>query len=270
MQNKIKLIVSDIDGTLLDDHKQLPKVFPKLLKELEKRNIIFVAASGRSFQSIQAKIKEDTDNLYIISNNGALLEHDNKIVYINKLSKDSVQTIMNAFRQGKETTIMATSSKTSYIELHPSHKEKMLSEQFVAYKLVDDITKIKDDIVKISMYSEKHSDENYKIKEVQDLMNNYHLVKSDERFIDIMKADSNKGNALEVLLKKLNIPKENTIGFGDYPNDTHMLEVVGKSYTMENAHPDVKLVADEIIGTNNDDSVTNKIIELLDLELKDL
>ncbi len=56
-----------------------------------------------------------------------------------------------------------------------------------------------------------------------------------------------------------------TIGFGDFLNDIHMLEVVGKSYAMENAHHLVKDVADEIIGSNNDNSVIEKIIELLDL-----
>lgn len=267
MKNEIKLIASDIDGTLINDENKLPDNFYKLLEELEKRNIIFVAASGRSTQSIQFAINKPSDNLYFISNNGAILEHGGKISYANKFTKKDIEVIMDSFRQSEEVSIFATSSTASYVEKHPDHCSETFNDYFYNLKIVDNINKVEDDIVKISMYSEDNSMENFELESTQSLKDKYFLVKAGAYFIDIMRDDSNKGNALEILLKQLDIHQKNTIGFGDYPNDIHMLEVVGKSYAMKEAHPDVRLMADEIIGSNNDNSVIKKIIDLLNLDI---
>lgn len=264
-KNNIKLICSDIDGTLIDDNDQLPKNFHWLIEKLEERDIAFVAASGRGIAGIENKILNDSDNVYIISDNGAQLSHHGEIVIKNSFNADELKEIIEVFRKTKESTIIATSERMSYVELHPNHKEEFLKEFFVQYTLVDDITKY-DDITKISLRSDYYTLANLELDKMQTLAEKYHLVQTADVFIDIMQANSNKGNALEKLLEILNIDKSQTIGFGDFLNDIHMLEVVGKSYAMENAHPLVKNVADEIIGSNNDNSVIKKIVELLEID----
>lgn len=261
--NDIKLICSDIDGTLITSDDKLPDNFEKVLQELEKRNIYFVAASGRGVPSIKTKLDYKAENLYYISDNGAILQHDNKVFYKNKFSQDEVEEVVMAFRECTEASIIATTKDSSYAELHSDHKQDFLKEFYVDYIIVDDITKVDEEFVKITMRSDFNTDENIKRKSMQKLKKKYHLVRAGIPWIDVMRADSNKGKALETLLNYLNIDKKNTIGFGDYPNDIHMLEVVGRSYAMENAHPDVKKIADEIIGSNDDNSVMKKIIELL-------
>lgn len=261
----IKLICSDIDGTLITSNDEMPDNFDEILNKLKDLGIIFVAASGRGIASIKAKLNSDLENLYYISDNGAILQHNGEIFYKNSFSKDEVNEIMTAFRHSSEATIIATTEEMSYAEKHPSHSEDFLKEFYVKYEIVEDITKLDKEFVKVTMRSDHHSDENYNLPQVNNLKNSYHLVRAGHPWIDIMHANSNKGNALEALMKRLDIDPSQTIGFGDFPNDIHMLEVVGKSYAMANAHPDVKKISDEIIGSNDENSVMKKIIELLDL-----
>lgn len=264
-KDNIKLICTDIDGTLINDMDQLPENFDWLIKKLEARNIAFVAASGRGAVSIESKLDNDSDNIYIISDNGAQLHHHGEIVYKNSFSPDQLSEIIKAFRKTTEATIIATSERMSYVELHKDHKPEFLDEFFVQYTIVDDITKCHD-ITKVTLRSDFNTISNIDLPEIRSLAKKYHLVQTADVFTDIMMPDSNKGNALEKLLDILNIDMSETIGFGDFLNDIHMLEVVGKSYAMENAHHLVKDVADEIIGSNNDNSVIEKIIELLELK----
>lgn len=265
MKNKIKLICADIDGTLIDDNDQLPENFHWLIEKLAEKDIAFVAASGRGAVSIESKLENDSDNIYIISDNGALLQHHGEIVYKNSFSNKELIEIIEVFRKTTEATIIATSERMSYVELHPDHSPDFLEEFFVQYTIVDDITKC-DDITKITLRSDFHTEKNIEMPEIVDLAKKYHVVQTADVFTDIMQPDSNKGSALEKLLELLNINIENTVGFGDFLNDIQMLEVVGRGYAMENAHPLVKAVADEVIGSNNDNSVVNKIIDLLELK----
>lgn len=264
MINNIKLICTDIDGTLINDKDQLPDNFDWLIDKLEERGIAFVAASGRGAASIESKLENDSDNIYVISDNGAQLHHHGEIVYKNSFSKSQLKEIIEVFRKTTEATIIVTGERMSYAELHPDHSEEFLKEFFVEYTIVEDVTKY-DGITKISLKSDFNTVKNLKLPEMQALEKKYHLVQTADIFTDIMHAESNKGNALEKLLEILKIDMDETIGFGDFLNDIHMLEVVGKSYAMKNAHPKVKEIADEIIGSNNDNSVINKIIELLKL-----
>lgn len=265
IKNEIKLVCTDIDGTLINDRDQLPANFDEVIKALKERGIIFVAASGRGLESIVSKLDNKSDNIYYISDNGALLEHDGDVFFQNNFSKEDVIKIAKIFRKSTEMSLIATSPDKSYVELHPDHKEEFIGEYFPTYEIVEDVTKVDDDFIKITMRSDYNSDANLMMPEIQALNGDFHLVRAGVPWIDIMKAESNKGNALEQLLKHLDIKVEETIGFGDFPNDIHMLEVVGTAYAMENAHPEVKEVADEIIGSNNENSVLNKVIELLDL-----
>lgn len=267
MTNEIKLIVTDVDGTLINDNDELPENFLEFMAELEKRNIVFVAASGRGVASIENKLQYKSDNLYIISDNGSVLKHQDEIFFENSFNKDEVKEIVEVFRQCNESSISGSMIDSSRVELHPDHSEEYLKEFMSNYIIVDDITKCDEHFVKIGLRSDYHTTENYNKPEIQALKKKYYLVRTGPPWINIMRADSNKGNALEFLLEHLDIPKENTIGFGDFPNDIHMLEVVGKSYAMAESVESVIEMADEVIGSNNDNSVMNKIIELLDLDI---
>lgn len=67
----VKLIAADMDGTLLDDRKNLPAGFSDLLACLAKRGVAFAVASGRSYPALRMLFGEKSEELLMICDNGA-------------------------------------------------------------------------------------------------------------------------------------------------------------------------------------------------------
>ena len=78
-----------------------------------------------------------------------------------------------------------------------------------------------------------------------------------------MHPDADKGHALEALADTLGIPLAQTAAFGDFLNDYGMLRAAGYAVAMKNAHPDLKAIADEVIGSNGDEAVVDKLAQWL-------
>ena len=72
--SRVKLVVSDMDGTLLNEKNEVSTRFFEQFKELQKRNIHFAAASGRQYQSILSKLDCIKNDISIIGENGGWRE----------------------------------------------------------------------------------------------------------------------------------------------------------------------------------------------------
>lgn len=267
VKNEIKLIVCDMDGTLLDDNSNLPNNFLELLDKLNELGIIFVAASGRNVMSIEGKIKYMGNNYYLISDNGGSLKHKDEILLQKGFNKDQVKNILPIVRTLKETTITTSRLNETHIELYKNHQANEFYNYYSSFKLVDDVSVFDEKIIKMSLYSEENTSNNYKLDKIQALKSDYQVVRTGPKFINIMKPNTDKGNTLKYLLNHLNIDKDNIIAFGDFPNDIGMMKLAHRSYAMKDSDESVLKIADEVIGSNNDNSVVNKIVELLNLNI---
>ena len=83
--SKIKLVVSDMDGTLLNSKGKVSNRFFELFKELQKRNITFCAASGRQHNSIVSKLDAIKNEIYVIAENGGIAKKGNMVLLSNFL-----------------------------------------------------------------------------------------------------------------------------------------------------------------------------------------
>ena len=135
-------------------------------------------------------------------------------------------------------------------------------EEFKKYytelQIVDDITKVEDDILKLAvcdfMGSEKNCYTHFKKFE-----NKYKVVVSGKIWLDIMMSDANKGKAVEMIQKKLDISYDETMIFGDYLNDLEMMSTGKYSFAMENAHPLLKAHSNFTAESNNNNGVIKAI-----------
>ena len=84
----IKLIVSDLDGSLLDENSKLNPEFFEVFEELKKRGILFCAASGRSYWSIVEHFEKIREDIYIISSNGAMLFQGSELLHSFHMDKE--------------------------------------------------------------------------------------------------------------------------------------------------------------------------------------
>ncbi len=264
-KNDIKVVISDLDGTLINDKDQIPTDFKDMIKKLDNLGVIFVAASGRGTVSMENKLDHQADNLYIISDNGAIIKHKDRVIENTHFTFEETKEIIDAFKQTNNTAIIASTNTKSYAQIDDLSLEPLIKRFFSHYEIVDDIKSLDLEYVNVCMYSEENNDYNYNHPALDKLKEKYSIVRAGDVWTDAMPSGINKAVGIRKLLKHLDIDMKHTIAFGDYHNDIEMLKTVNVGYAMENAHDDVKAVADEVIGSNTNNSVIRKIYELFDI-----
>ena len=260
--SQVKLVVTDMDGTLLNNNSEVSDRFFNQFKELKKRNIHFVAASGRQYQSITQKLDAIKSDISIIAENGGLMQHKNETNVLLKLTPEDVLKSIKILREVSGCYIVLCGRKAAYIETNDSKFISKFNEYYASYKIVDDLTKVtNDDFMKIAVYHFESSEANI-LPHISDIEKDYQVTVSGLNWLDISHKDANKGYALSMLQKEMGIGKNETMVFGDYNNDLQMLELAHFSYAMQNAHPNVKRVANFETKSNIEQGVET-ILETL-------
>lgn len=261
--SKVKLVVTDMDGTLLNSKGEVSEKFFDLYQELKKRKIHFVAASGRQYYSIINKLDEIKNEIYIIAENGGISKYGDEELSISKMETNKISDLILLLRNIKDSFIVLCGKNAGYIETTNKNYINTLKEYYSKYKIVDDLTKVtSDDFFKIAIYHSKSSEE-YIYPKVKHLDKEMQVKISGENWVDISHPSANKGNALKLIQKKLGINIEETMVFGDYNNDLEMMELAHFSYAMENAHSNVKQTARFKTKSNNEEGVELVLEELI-------
>lgn len=254
----IKLIASDMDGTLLDDNKNLPENFTEVIEKLFDKNIRFVISSGRSFCTLKEQFTQYLDDMTFICDNGAYIVDKGKEISVSVLPKATVDEVVDFCAEHKLTAILCGRNGTWH---NAGNDEQLASvcNYYVNQVHMDDLTQCNDDIYKIAILQQDGIEKDGYPKLRNKFGDSYNVQLSGERWVDIMNKDVNKGDALRRLENRLGIKYEETMAFGDYLNDVEMLNNAYYSFAMENAHKEVKKVANFTTGSNNDNSVMKEI-----------
>ena len=104
--SKVKLVVTDMDGTLLNSKSEVSDRFFTIYKQLKKHNIQFIAASGRQYYSIVDRFEDIKDEITIVAENGAFVKHGNQELFTTELPFESISKSINIRRRrtcGKAT-----------------------------------------------------------------------------------------------------------------------------------------------------------------------
>lgn len=236
----IKLIASDLDGTLLQNNsQQLTKQVVPYIKKLKEMGIIFVAASGRQYANLQRLFEPVKDDIAYICENGALVIYQGQILYKSIIDKEIGEEILVDIRGREGCEILLSGMNTSYLE--PKTNEYAHRMQYIVKNnvtIVKDILNITEDYLKISVYEREgiNNSEEYFRNKWSDKVT---VVTSGTAWLDMISLGTNKGNAMKVLQEKFNIKPEQTMAFGDNYNDIEMLEGVGYSYAMNSGKQDI-------------------------------
>ena len=270
MLDQIRVIVSDFDGTLLDDEKRLPEGFPALLDALEQRNIRFIAASGRQYYNIRAQLPDDmADRVDYIAENGAMTVRNNEICWVDEMPAADVTEIVQTIRQTEGAYPILCGAQCAYFE--NGDIEEMLFHAGLYYarlKLVPDVLEaISDDaICKIAVFH-NHDAEHVSYPALLPYSDRMQVALSGDCWVDVMNKSVSKGAALQELLRRMDIAPEHCMAFGDYLNDMELLEVSGHPYVMENAHPQLLERFPNTSGHNNHGGVVTTICRELGIEV---
>ena len=285
----IKLIASDMDGTLLNHNHKIPKENVELINYAKNQGIEFVVATGRAYYEALPALNEENINCDVISFNGGIVydKNGNIISITPMVPKDLYYTIEIlksfdiSYQLYTKNTIYTTSIETdinAYIDLIRSNGYEPDVEHLRAeaqQKLdVGYITEVEN----IELYLNEKENPPIKIiaisNDISKLENAAKLLSENKSIsvtssgannIEIMHKNATKGEALKEIAKIYGINLENAVAIGDNLNDQAMLDIVGYSVAMKNGNTILKEQAKYVTEkTNSEGGVADTIFKLIE------
>ena len=196
--------------------------------------------------------------------------HKDQELQTTEIDRDTYLELIDITKNLKESKVILCGRKKAYIQNHGVDFSHMLEQFFGRYQIVEDLTQVMDDqYLKIAIY---HPDgaEKHLYPALKHLENRLKVKVSSEIWLDLSHTNANKGYALNKLQNELQISPEETMVFGDYNNDLEMLQQATYSFAMQNAHPNVKAIANYSTKSNDEQGVEymlRKMIEAKKLAL---
>nr|WP_301282115.1 HAD family hydrolase [Corynebacterium aurimucosum] len=257
-----QLVALDMDGTLLDDHGQLPADFAELQELAAHRGCELVPASGRQLATLKQMFPQGET---FIAENGSVVMRGGDIIATFPLPEATVHSAREASAaMDVEHTVVLCSPETAYVGRDASDAAcAEISKYYKAVTWVDDLDAVPDsNIIKIAIFCESGS-EAHIYKPIVRAVPEDNVAVSGKVWLDVMARGVDKGAALVKLAELANVPITATVAFGDYLNDLEMLRAAGTAVAMENAHPQLKDLADIIAPPNTDNGVSTVLRQLL-------
>ena len=261
----IKLIFSDMDGTLLTSENKLPRGFDETMAELKKRGVIFCPASGRQYFSLLKSFEKYVDEFLFLAENGTLVMHREIEIFSSPIDRNAVDRILEVTEPLKNILRVWCGKKDAYIrrEQDTAENQAELNKYYTHNAVVDSWEKIDDTPIKVAMFDVT----GHAKKNIYDYLGEFYdslqVVLSSDYWVDLMTKGINKGEAVRNVQRILNVKPEECAAFGDYMNDYEMLQAVGYGFAMANAHPELKKVAKFETVSNDERGVIVGIQKLI-------
>lgn len=283
-----KLMAIDLDGTLLNSYGEVSKETKEALLKAKNQGTEIVLASGRPISSTESLALELGVDNYLISGNGAAVYDikNQEIIYDRFLSKEQVLKIAKLCEENSffynvytEDEVIASSLNYNILFYHKENVKK-IEEKRTHINLVENIAEYiehcgKDKFLKITVCDESQFIFNSIMKKLKaingiDVLEVAYMsrkkIKSGTEDVDIQyyyteitNENVNKWSAIEYLLNKLQIDRNEVIAIGDNVNDKEMIENANLGVVMGNSNPQMKEIANVIVADNNSEGVKEAI-----------
>lgn len=264
-----KLVVCDMDGTLLTSNHKISDYTADIIKEVEDKGIKFMIATGRPY--LDARHYRDSLKLrsYLITSNGARAhDDDNNPIVVENIPKELVKKLLS-YDVGKDIHRNIYIGNDWIIEYEIDGLVEFHRESGYSFN-IDNLDKYKNsEAAKVFFLGKDHEIENLEKNMEKEFENDLSITISSPFCLEFMKKGVNKAETLKKVLKLLNIKPEEVIAFGDSMNDYEMLSLVGKPFIMGNANQRLidALPNVEVVRNNNEDGIGEKLKEIFNVIL---
>lgn len=264
----IRLIASDLDGTLLNDEHKISEYNKKIISEVHKKGIKFILSTGRPTSAASKFLDDLNIETDMISFNGAMItDRNGKILYEDNLESDIGKELIDIAKKykvyyqgflGERWNI--SDSKSEWLNFYISIAQ--INNYNVGFENIKDFS-----FSKFMFIGENNILKEIVLELDKNLKDKVYYTFSRPVYLEVHSPNVSKANALSFLLNKYNIKRENIMAFGDNNNDIEMLETAGISVAVENAENIVKEKAKYITKSNIENGVGYFINEYLKLGL---
>lgn len=268
----IKLIAVDMDGTFLDDEKNIPTENMEAVRECASRGIELVPATGRTLLGLPDEVKHMPGVRYAITVNGAVVVdlNEEKVIHsckintnlavrIMELARDSEDDIMyDAYIDGIGYTTENFRKRFDYYVRTPVLVELLRKTRKVVDDNIEYVREHHKEVEKINLFF-REEQARQKMRKLLEAIPEIVVTSAIPSNLEINAKGADKGNAILRLAEYLKIRQEETMAFGDGGNDVTMIQKAGIGVAMENGYESVKAEADYITASNNEAGVAKAI-----------
>ncbi|RZU63117.1 HAD family hydrolase [Zhihengliuella halotolerans] len=256
----IRLVVTDMDGTLLGADGTVPDSFWPVLERMRAAAVTFVPASGRQYATLVRDFAGE--GLAIIAENGGLVMRDGVEVSSRTLDTERAREIVARVRalprERHDLGIVLCGKASAYVERREPAFLGEAEKYYACLTPVPDLLAVDDEFLKVAVFDLNGAA--HRVAPVlEEVAPGNRVVVSGPQWVDIMRPDVNKGLALEDLQAALGVTPAQTIVFGDYLNDLEMMGRAEHSYAMANAHPDILAAARHRAPSNAENGVVTTL-----------
>jgi Cof subfamily protein (haloacid dehalogenase superfamily) len=260
--SSVRLVASDMDGTLLNTKHELSPDFFTIFDRLRSKGILFSAASGRQYHNLYTCFPGIQDDIIFIAENGSYVMHQGKELHVQPMGRDLTRDLLRRTKKLPNALTILCGKNSAYIDNNDPAFVERLSMYYERYTLVDDLLNVDDDeFLKIAICDLAGTEQNT-YPHFAEFKDELQVKVSGSVWLDLSHREAHKGKALDVVQKKFGVTPEHTMVFGDYLNDLEMMHEARFSFAMENAHPEVKNAA-KFMTRSNDNRGVLEILEQL-------
>lgn len=259
----LRLVVADLDGTLLDERGQVPAGFWPLLERMRARGIVFVPASGRQYATLASLFARAAAGMPFIAENGMYTVRDGVELGSVVLDRAFVREAVTLLRGlGRDLGVVVCGKRSAYVERADAAFLAEARKYYVALATVEDLLAVEDEVIKVAVFDFGDAEAGTAPR-LAPLAETHQVVVSGEHWVDVMAPGANKGSALRALQRELGITRAQTAAFGDYLNDLELLDAAGLSFAMANAHPEVLARARFVAPANVEEGVVTTLAAMI-------
>lgn len=263
VEGNYKMLVLDLDDTLLRDDYSISNRNKELLIKAQKQGVKVVLASGRPTSAMvryAEELKLDHYDSYMISFNGATVTSmkTNEVLFETSLTKKEIHSLHD-FSIENKVHILTYSDKGVVSETNSKYIDVEIKLTGIPHHKVDSFkSEITTSAVKCILL--EHPDY---LKEVEIKLKaertDLSVSRSKPFFLEVMPRGIDKAASIDLLANKLGIKQSEVIAVGNAGNDLTMVQYAGLGIWVDNVTPELRHHADYVVASNNDDGVAEVV-----------
>ncbi|MWB96420.1 Cof-type HAD-IIB family hydrolase [Flavobacterium sp. GA093] len=258
-----KMLVLDMDDTLLTDDHKISDLNKKVLLEAQAKGVYVVLASGRPTSAMTAYAKElelDLNNSYMLSFNGAIVSSvkDDEILFEQKLTEKQIHELYD-YSLSRNTDIITyldgaiiSETDSEFIEIE-KEITKMPHNKVASFKETVNRPAVKCILLQEPSYLKELEND------LKAAMPHLSVSMSKPFFLEVAQNGIDKAASLKFLAERLNIQQSEIIAVGNAGNDLTMIEYAGLGVWVDNVTPELRDRANIIVASNNNDGVAEVV-----------
>jgi len=261
MSPPIRLLLADVDGTLVTQEKVLTEAAIAAVGELDEAGVLFALTSGRPPKGMSMLIDPLNVRTPIAAFNGGLLvERDMTVIEQRTIPSELVAPTIELLESHGLDVWLYRGADWYVRDLQGPHVDREAQTVQFAPTLRADYDGLVDEIAKIVGVSDDHDAVARAAADAHDRFGDHvSAACSQPYYVDVTHPQANKGSVVEFLAHHYEIPAEAIATIGDMPNDVLMFERSGLSIAMGNAGPDVQRAAHRVTGSNDHDGFAEAV-----------